>query len=227
MINLDVILNETSDFWRDFYRSHNLRNDPSPFAKWCLESHLSRKNVILELGCGNGRDTFAFLHHGLPVIAVDGCEVAIAENIEHYSERSPHAKGHFIALNFAEIRKLHQLAPESISRVDTVYTRFVLHAVPEPLEDEILAFSYDLLPPGGMMLHEFRTIRDPLMQQGEVLSANERLTSHYRRFIDPDIFREKLSKQGWKEKFFIESNGLATFGDDDPVVARIVVEKLT
>lgn len=225
MINKPHAIEDTAKYWQEFYTTHNLRSEPSPFARWCLDNSLGGRKKILELGCGNARDTFAFLLHGFPVIAVDGCEVAISENVEHYTTRSPHAEGYFIALNFAEIRNLHQVAKESVAQVDTLYTRFVLHAIPEQLEDEILKFGYDLLPPGGIMLHEFRTIRDPLMQQGDVLSASERMTSHYRRFLDPDSFRAKLKQQGWREKYFIESNGLAVFEDEDPVVARIVVEK--
>jgi len=218
-------LNQTSQFWRDFYAKHSLRHDPSPFAQWCLEHQLQRDSRILELGCGNGRDSFTFLHHGFPVIAVDGCEVAIEDNLAHYSERQPKAAGAFHALNFADLDQLEYQAGEMLGQVNTVYTRFVLHAVPEALEDQLLAFAQRILPIGGRMLHEFRTIRDPLMQKGEVLSSNERLTDHYRRFLDPDVFRAKLSALGWREVFFVEAQGLATFGADDPVVARIVLEK--
>ena len=218
-------LNKTSQFWRDFYAKHRLRNAPSPFAKWCLEHQLHPDSRILELGCGDGRDSFTFLHHGFPVIAVDGCEVAIEDNLAHYSKRQPKAAGAFHALNFADLDQLTQRTGEMLSQVNTVYTRFVLHAIPEVLEDQLLAFCQRILPVGGRMLHEFRTIRDPLMQKGEALSSNERLTDHYRRFLDPDVFCAKLSELGWKEVLFIESQGLATFDNDDPVVARIVVEK--
>jgi hypothetical protein len=218
-------LKQTTQFWREFYAKHSLRHDPSPFAQWCLEKQLNPANRLLELGCGNGRDSFAFLHHGLPVIAVDGCEVAIEDNIAHYNACSLKAEGGFYALNFAELQKLTVVAGQQLEVVNTIYTRFVLHAIPETLEDELIAFAASILPKGGKMLHEFRTIRDPLMKQGEVLSSNERLTDHYRRFLDPDHLREKLANAGWKELFFIEAQGLATFGDDDPVVARIVVEK--
>ena len=109
--------------------------------------------------------------------------------------------------------------------INALYSRFVLHAIPESLEDAILDFAEQVLPPGGRMLHEFRTTKDALKEKGQALSANERLTDHYRRFIDADAFREKLQKRGWKEVFFVESDGLAVFGEDNPVVARIVVEK--
>lgn len=218
----------TAQFWREFYARHNLRHDPSPFACWCLEHHLKAGDNILELGCGNGRDSFAFLHHGISVLAVDGCEMAIADNIANYAECAPNAFGQFVAMDFLHLKELPQDATDTSyggHAFDAIYSRFVLHAIPEAIEDAMLDFCAHVLPTGGRMLHEFRTIRDPLMLEGQVLSATERLTDHYRRFLDPDVFRAKLAARGWREIFFVESNGLAAFGRDDPVVARIGVVK--
>ncbi len=219
------LLRETESYWDGFYSQHNLRHTPSPFALWCLQHHLRPDSRVLELGCGNGRDSFTFLHHGLPVLAVDGSAEAIADNAAHLSVTGTEAEGHFVALNFAKLDRLKRREAAHLVMVNTVYTRFVLHAVPEPLEDRLLDFCAAILPAGGRMLHEFRTLRDPLMQQGEVLSANERMTSHYRRFIDPNALRAKLAARGFTEIYFVESDGLAVFGDEDPVVARIVAEK--
>jgi hypothetical protein len=51
------------------------------------------------------------------------------------------------------------------------------------------------------------------------------MTDHYRRFIDSQTFRNKLLLLGWEIVYFEESNGLAVFGDEDPVVARCVFKK--
>jgi SAM-dependent methyltransferase len=212
-------LAQNNEFWKAFYAKRDLRHTPSPFAQWCLEHYLPASSSILELGCGNGRDSFAFLHHNMPVIALDACDVAIADNIEYQRELNLDIQGDFLALDFS---KLETLTTHSIN---TLYSRFVLHAIPEYLEDTIFDYATKTLPVGGRMLHEFRTIRDPLMQEGEALSETERLTTHYRRFLNPDVIREKLATRGWKELFFVESSELAVFGNENPVVARIVIEK--
>lgn len=226
MVDTNTALSQTSQFWRDFYARHSLRHDPSPFAHWCLENHLRADNHILELGCGCGRDSFAFLHHGLSVLAIDGCKVAITDNLAHLQTLQVNVKGHFHTSDFGCLSELHDLAAKPLVGINTVYSRFVLHAIPESLEDLLLDFCHQILPVGGRMLHEFRTIRDPLMQKGQVLSANERMTDHYRRFLDPDVFRSKLAALGWKETYFVESGGLAKFGNDDPMVARVIIEKM-
>lgn len=160
------------------------------------------------------------MHRDLPVIALDACEVAIADNLQYQQSLSLKTQGEFLTLDFA---KLDQLETKDSN---TLYSRFVLHAIHESLEDKILDYATTHFASGGKMLHEFRTIRDPLMQQGDVLSETERLTTHYRRFLNPDVFREKLAVRGWKELFFVESDELAVFGDENPVVARIVAEKI-
>ena len=219
MTSLATTLQQTAQFWENFYAAHSLRHTPSSFAQWCLENYLPENSFILELGCGNGRDSFAFLHHDLPVIALDACSVAIADNLEYQRSLNLKQQGYFSICNFADLDTLN------IGKMNTIYSRFVLHAIPESLEDKILDFATEKVPCSVRMLHEFRTIRDPLMQQGEVLSETERLTTHYRRFLNSDVFREKLAARGWKELFFVESDELAVFGEENPVVARIVVEK--
>lgn len=213
----------TESFWHDFYARGRLQPQAaSPFAVFCLENCFSEKTRILEFGCGNGRDSFSFLHYKIPVLGVDGCEVAICANNDKYQRGKALAPGRFVALDFA---KIETLPVRSMTGINTVYSRFVLHAIPEHLETRLLDFSWEILPPGGRMFHEFRTTRDPLMKKGEVIGPFERLTDHYRRFVNTETFREKLMAKGWKELFFKEGFGLAVLGDDDPFVARIVVEK--
>ena len=220
------VMVKNEQFWSNFYSQNSLRHDPSPFAVWCLENHFQVSNRVLELGCGNARDTLAFLHKGLSVVAIDGCEVAVKDNIEHLVEAKPKGIGEFFSINFSDIARLREICPKSLRSINTIYSRFVLHAIPEEIEDVLLNFCASILPKGGKMFHEFRTIHDPLMLKGKVISANERLTDHYRRFIDVDTIRKKLIGYGFQESYFIEDRGLAKFGNDDPVVARIVHEKI-
>lgn len=223
------LMEHTAEYWDGFYARCAMRHEPSPFAAWCMDSQFNKTSFLLELGCGNGRDSFAFRGRDFPTLSIDGSETAIIDNRAYQQARQQQgltlAEGEFHAVNFACIDQLQQVAGIALARINTVYSRFVLHAIPEALEDKVLDFCAEFLPVGGRMLHEFRTLNDPLMQQGQAVSGNERITDHYRRFIDAQQLRAKLAQRGWRETFFIESKGLAPFGSEDPVVARIVVEK--
>ena len=69
-----------SNIWDKIY-SHDLAffgEDPSDFAQRCY-SYFKKYGVkrILELGCGQGRDTIFFASHDLDVCAIDSSKVAI------------------------------------------------------------------------------------------------------------------------------------------------------
>lgn len=222
---LNANLAYTSLFWKDFYKKNQLCTQASPFATWCMKQFFYSGDRVLEFGCGNGRDSFYFLQHGLSVIAIDGCQEAILRNISSHSNETFTGACKFINENFLNIENYFLTNKEVFTNMNKIYSRFVLHAIPEEVENIILSFCFNILPKGGRMFHEFRTTQDPLMQKGKVLSDNERFTDHYRRFIATDTFRQKVAESGWKEIFFIENSGLAVFKNDDPVVARIILEK--
>ena len=112
------------------------------------------------------------------------------------------------------------------AQVDAIYSRFVMHAMPEDAETRALNRSWHLLKSHGKLFLEFRTIHDPLMEKGDQLTETERMTDHYRRFIDFSVFCKKLTNLGFVIEYAIEKQGLATFGNDDPVVGRIVATKI-
>jgi len=222
------IAHDSQAFWRAFYARHALNHAASPFAQWCLSEYLSPQHRLLELGCGNGRDSFTFIKSGIRVLATDGCDVAITDNRAQLAAMQDPTKSRFVNQDLGRIAQLTDTCHgwfDGHQRINAIYSRFFLHAVPQPVEDSIIAFCKEHLPSGGIMLHEFRTTRDPLMQKGEALSENERWTDHYRRFIDASNLREQLIAQGWEVLYFVESSGLAVFGSEDPVVARIVARK--
>src|SRR5574339_1024339 len=53
-------------------------NQPSKFALMCYEDFVLHKvQKVLELGCGQGRDSLFFASKGLQVYAIDSSKVAI------------------------------------------------------------------------------------------------------------------------------------------------------
>ena len=219
-MNKQKVLKQTKEFWAKFYSKKEItKTEPSSFALWSMDRYIKKSDNIFEIGCGNGRDSFAFIENGNSIFAIDACKIAISDNNQYLKKLSKNNQATFKSIDFND---LYDLEYDFLDKIDIFYSRFVLHAIPEELEDMLLTYMYQKLPKNGKIIHEFRTNHDQLMNYGEELSENERVTDHYRRFIDTKKFRNKLSKLGFKELYFIESNGLAIFGKDNPVVARVV-----
>jgi 2-polyprenyl-3-methyl-5-hydroxy-6-metoxy-1,4-benzoquinol methylase len=82
-----------SSFWDSIYQTDNsfFDEEPSNFALSCYNEYMKKKNhvkKILELGCGQGRDTLVFASKGIDVTALDFSCIAIKVLIKHAKERN-------------------------------------------------------------------------------------------------------------------------------------------
>jgi bifunctional enzyme CysN/CysC len=201
--------------WASYYRAQRGAAPPSPFAIDCMAG-LAGGQRLLELGCGNGRDAIWFADQGLAVTAVDSSADAIRACEAAASGRPIH----FLCGDAS------RLVDTLVETFDVVYSRFSLHAMTRPEEEGALRGAHQLLVPGGLLLIECRSINDPLARQGEVLSPTERIFGHYRRFIVREELEAGLRELGFAVENVIEDQGLARYGDEDPVVIRVVARKV-
>jgi bifunctional enzyme CysN/CysC len=204
-----------SSFWESFYSKRTGVLHPSPFAVFVsdLLGPDSLEKDLLEVGCGNGRDSAFFSQTGFRVTAIDASCAAI-----DYCREA-----HDSSISFEH--RVLKAADAKSNSYDVVYSRFVLHAMtPEEAEEFFLAAA-DCLKPNGLLLLECRSINDPLARKGEVLSPTERIDGHYRRFIVADELVEDVRSVGFAVERLVESNGLAKFNDEDPVVIRLIARK--
>ena len=204
-----------SQYWNLFYSQNPGVLEPSPFAMHVRHEigETSGTTSLLEVGCGNGRDSVYFANEGFVVTAIDASEASIAQcQATHDSS--------------IDFRHGKLAMPEtSESGYDVIYSRFVLHAMTPDEETEFLLAAASRLNPGGFLFIECRSILDPMARKGEVLSPNERIHGHYRRFIVPEDLNTSVKKVGLDVISMVESNGLAVFGDEDPVVIRLTAKK--
>ena len=198
--------------WGSFYAENVAPTKPSPFAEAVAQS-LTPGTRLLEIGCGNGRDACFFARTGQDVTAIDRSPEAVE------AARSEGTSARFLA------GTLPALADDLAAPFAVVYSRFVIHAMPLSEEEELLDSITGLLEPDGRIFIECRSINDPMSRLGEVLSPTERIHGHYRRFIVLDEFRDRLTRRGFVIENEIESDGLAVYGDEDPVVIRVTARK--
>ena len=200
------------NYWDNWYRKQIAPALPSSFAEFCLK-YLSPSNTIIDMGCGNGRDSFFFGSKGFETLGVDYSEIAIQNNIE----KNHYPQVHFCVANFGRMKDLGVFS--------CVYSRFSLHTVDKDTEKLLLQWCYDHLAAEGLFCLEARSTLDPLLKSGTRIGPTENFTDHYRRFLDYDETRSELKSIGFDIVYSVEDSGLAKYKDDDPVVIRIIARK--
>ena len=199
-------------YWENFYKKFDLKK-PSNFAKFVLKK-IKKKKHLLEIGCGNARDTFFFIKNDIKCIAYDTSIEAINRNKKKY-------KKIFYLKNICSIK----YKPKKNS-IDYIYARFFLHAINEKEEDIFFFNSKNLLKKNGTIFLEFRTTKDSLMKKGKKISRYERITDHYRRFINTKKLITYLKKKyNFKIIFYKTSNKYAIYKKEKPNICRLIIKK--
>ena len=110
-------------YWNKYYKKIELFNiKPSSFSKFCYNKFIkaAKKKDILDIGCGNGRDTIFFFKKGLKVVGVDKSVAAIKINKDRFS----------FSKNLLFYKKdINKFDFKKIGKFDFIYLRFFLHAI--------------------------------------------------------------------------------------------------
>lgn len=205
-----------TEHWNEFYLNGDIPQFPSPFAEWVSQS-LTEKSKIIDIGCGNGRDSFYFNSIGHSVVGIDVSKSAIKANNKKIATKG-------ISFNWNDLSGYMQTQGDNVA--DVIYARFSIHAMTEEEETETLFAAASLLKKDGFFYIETRSIKDPQARKGELISHSERIDGHYRRFGDSAILSKKLKHSGFALEYLEEKNGLAIYKDEDPIVIRIKAKKV-
>lgn len=211
-------LSTREQHWSSFYTDADIPDYPSQFAVFACD-YLSHDHLVMEIGCGSGRDSLFFARHGFDVVAFDASEDAIARcRASVAAHRIANAAFHHAALApEAGDESLAPIAAAARSRRHgplLLYARFFLHAITTGEEDAFLRLAKLTLAQDDICAVEFRTVSDRFL-------AKE-TPPHYRRYIDPEAFAEKLRGQGFDIRYFVQGLGYANYKADNAHVARFV-----
>ncbi|MGL6298360.1 MAG: class I SAM-dependent methyltransferase [Methanobacteriaceae archaeon] len=200
---------DDKNYWENYYKSHFDPVSESSFAKFVMK-YIEKDKRLIELGCGNGRDSVYFANKGLFVLGVD----QVQNEINYLNNNHSTDKLNFLADDFTNLGLNEEF--------DYVYSRFTFHSINEERENRTINWIKSNLKPKGLFFLEARSIKDSMYNKGKKLSQNENFTDHYRRYMDLGKILKKLNNENFKIIHKTESNGLAVFKDDNPVVIRIV-----
>jgi SAM-dependent methyltransferase len=205
-------------YWQSVYSKaylHGIPSIPSQFAVF-IAGEMVEPTLIVDIGCGNGRDTMFLGQLGHRVIGFDAAESAIALCKER--ARDSHTAVSFECADISSPNVLSALQPVLAIQPSTklmVYSRFFLHAVPQEEQAALLLLTRELGSRFPIRLAvEFRTLQDAVLPKTAA--------QHYRRFIDPLELMNEAKGMGFKIDYFVEGTGYAKHGADDAYVARCI-----
>jgi tellurite methyltransferase len=204
-------------YWDMWYATHSPAARRSDFAQFCTESLGDFTGRIVDVGCGNGRDTLFFARNHIASTGLDQSETIIKANVQSAKEQGLDAE--FACADFSRCDY-----DELVGGPFVIYSRFTLHAINYEEEERFLS-TLRACEHMSHLLIEVRSLQDDLYGKGEEVGRHEFVTSHYRRFIDPEELREKLEGD-FKIVHFSESQGYSKTETDDPYLIRIIAQRL-
>ena len=180
-------MNDQRHHW-DAIHERRLRDwqpgEPAPLARECA-ALLPPATVVLELGCGPGRDAAFFARNGHTVCATDFSAVALGANRGRYHDVR-HL--HFVVLDAGDP------FPFADGVFDAVYAHLSLHYFPDDVTRALFREIRRVLRQGGLLAFLCKSVADPLYGQG--------------RQIEPDMFEH----EGHVRHFFTEEYAVSCLG---------------
>lgn len=202
------------DYWNKFYKKTKLTRKPTKFGKYCKKFIKNYQGQLYDVGCGNGRDVLYFNQNGINCIGIDKSLSAILI----LRKKFIHYKNIFKNADFCLFFK-KQIKKKKFS----IYSRFTLHAINYKREN---FFFKNISKQKNLeyLFIETRTLKDNFYGVGKKVGNHEFISSHYRRFIDPEKLKIVL-KKNFKIIYFKQAKNFAKFKGENPCVLRIVAKK--
>ena len=204
-------------YWANFY-AHAKHAGGSTFFDF-VNGRTDTPNVVIDIGCGDGRDSVAFGASGRLVTGLDRSHVAVAYATRHVEELGLADRMRFRHADVTDTGNLSAILREVLDGSPDApvlfYLRFFLHSIPEDVQEGLLRVIDDLARPGDMFAAEFRTDQDQARKHVH--------RKHYRRYQNGAAFGVALREQyGFELLFEQESTGLSPYGEEDPMLYRVI-----
>jgi SAM-dependent methyltransferase len=196
-------------YWADFYTNSEPMG-ASTFFDY-VDAHEATPRAVLDLGCGDGRDSLAFARTARAVIGVDRSAVACVRARARVAADG--ATAEFRVADIADAGAIGAAIDDLRAAADggavLFYLRFLLHSVVANAQTALLETLAAKSRPGDVLAAEFRTDADK--------SAKKVHGNHYRRFQSGPKFGATLADRfGFEVLEQREATGLSPYKDEDP-----------
>jgi len=206
--------NAPSAYWDGYYGSSGVPALPSQFAVFALSELPAR--IVVDVGCGNGRDSLFFARRDIPVLGIDASHAAI-ESCNASASGEALANARFLCADVADDTLADSVAAavDAIDEHVLLYSRFFLHAIDEGRQAALFSLASRVLNGrAGWLALEFRTPED--RDRCKVTPA------HYRRYVALDDVLRIGKAHGFSEVYSVQGLGFAKYKADDAHVARVL-----
>lgn len=195
---------ETREYWDDFYKKNLAPQNESNFAQetfaYIQKNQLNHLKLI-DIACGNGRDTFFFSRNGIDSIGID-------ISVQPQSKSPVFIKENILTFNYSDY--------------DLIYLRFIVHALKED-DLDILLTKLKQTPKNIYIFIETRSSKG--------ISDEEKSETYFKSAIGEEHFRMLYSEPYLTEKlktYFAveqveEAQGFSIYKSEDPFCIRYIL----
>ncbi|GAB3757302.1 hypothetical protein GCM10028864_41050 [Microlunatus parietis] len=199
-------------YWTDFYARPELL-PPSSFAPWVLD-HPELPDRVVDLGCGDGRDSPVLAGDGRTVIGIDRIPAAVA------LARSRTEEASFVEADLNDGDALADLLGRARGASGAPllhYARGLAGTLPEPAWLTLLDRLAATGRPGDLLALELRIDADRNRPKANFRS--------FRRFPPPAEVITQLTDRGWTILDREDGTGLSPYRTEDPALLRLLATR--
>lgn len=205
-------------YWQSFdYNSVTCK--PSNFALFVNEKYIEKEPSdvclhILDIGCGNLRDSLFFANKGHMVYSIDKFfhnEIQ-HKNIEYYQKDI----NCVLLQNSNIVKKLF----------DVIYMRFFLHTISYNEANEVFEKSFYNLKINGLICIEVRSSNDKsLINKSILVNDTAFYTDHHRWLYSIDMLKKKCCQYDLEILYLEENINFSITTEENPVLIRLICRK--
>jgi len=194
-------------YWNDYYNSKTKRHPNSEFSEFVL-GKIEEQSSLIDIGCGDGRDTHFFSKNKIFSKGVDFSQETIKQN-KPLSNK-------YLSFEHMDLESINELN----ETFEYAYCRFIFHSITENIESKLLYWlSYN--------------IKKNIFIETRILDFEnqEENTNHYRRFFSEDNFINKIKKNKLAVKYSETSYNFSKYREiykvkdltKDPLILRLII----
>jgi len=172
--------------WLEEWKGVTKKLPPNNFARRMYRLITKKHKNLLDLGCGNGRDSVFFASKGLEVTTVDWSKSGL-EQIQKLVDKKK-------ITNLKTVQQDISKLTFKANSFDIIYAHLSLHYFDDNTTTKIFNTLHSLLKKGGLLFVKCKSVEDALYGHGIKLEENMyNYRGHVRHFFDKEYLKSKLS----------------------------------